>query len=481
MYKMGYTDVVLFGIYFILLILIILNFGPFEGIPGVSGGVSPSDKELSLAIISLLIISNSHWFWILKKTTIKKPRKFLRFTKILPVEKQLVLLDMYFDSLISYSSFKRKPSMLTSQYKLPVNESLQKKEYCNLSSIKNKINVIKNKVLNFLFKNRINFSSDLNSYIRQSMNKKIFADKITERYPYLVVNILDSSINYRVKEMVASKFLKLSMQNPNSALSLEIKQYEGSLEEHKLLSFFFADVKVARDVKAYKHVGDAILEELNKDCSLYNTLPAGDINRNLNDYPVYIGISFFDIMFTYAIEQESKNHMWPYYYTYFVKKICTNIDYQESNRESIDDVEFANIYERLIYSVFSNNEQWIHQGYKDDKVPSIDKENMEEASNIFTSFIETYISSFYELMKSNLRSEFKEYILAIVLRLYADMKDSKKKYSIRYTKYFELYLEKRKPKQGLRSLRRSLNDPESYYLEKTISTRNVSGFKNIFV
>lgn len=84
------------------------------------------------------------------------------------------------------------------------------------------------------------------------------------------------------------------------------------------------------------------------------------MSDNSEDYifadPLFVAITYFDIMVTEAFHQKEEWHMWLYYYDSITRLICENYEITE---ESDLSKEWPNDYSRLLYEMMSNMQDWL--------------------------------------------------------------------------------------------------------------------------
>ncbi|MFC6793465.1 hypothetical protein ACFQFH_02890 [Halobaculum halobium] len=178
--------------------------------------------------------------------------------------------------------------------------------------------------------------------------------------------ILDTDLDGFRRRDVTHQYLTTLLREENSLLYQEISNnmsmdgiYRYRVDpDNRLLHALFSDCSRAEELDAYKPVGDTAKEMLRdqgtKDYDKYNAQRLTSVNRS-KDYvfndPLFIAISFFDIMVREAFYQRIDWHMWLYYYESMTRLMCENY---ENTEETDPDSEWPNDYSRLMYEMISN-------------------------------------------------------------------------------------------------------------------------------
>jgi hypothetical protein len=163
-----------------------------------------------------------------------------------------------------------------------------------------------------------------------------FLDALARTRPYLGLEIISRSKQAFERFDFVEHYLKELMRDPQSILYWEIYNNQNMSrhrylipQSNRVLSFFFADIKVAEDNRVYKPVGDFVLshlDELGRDheSDPYNQADEDFQNVSAWRSPVFVGTRFFDIMVNEALFQGICWHMWLYYMPLIVERIVRN-------------------------------------------------------------------------------------------------------------------------------------------------------------
>jgi len=188
--------------------------------------------------------------------------------------------------------------------------------------------------------------------------------------PYFSLQILLLDIQERYD--FSEEYFRQLILDRSSILYLEIKKNQNLSGRHRyrlpkvnrLLRHIFYDVHVAEELGVWRPIGEQMIAELDR---LHHGDDGDHYNGPLEDYrergrwkcPLFIGIRFFDIMVSEAIDQNIQWHMWLYYFTDITNRICRNyyIDPQKVN----PNYEFPTPYSFLLYEMVSTLCNWINK------------------------------------------------------------------------------------------------------------------------
>lgn len=98
----------------------------------------------------------------------------------------------------------------------------------------------------------------------------------------------------------------------------------------RLLYFLFGDARTAYSLEAWRPIGEAMLEDMDKlvlrsPADPYNLPVGGDFeDRGRWDLPLCVGLHYFDVMVSAALYQGIEWHMWLFYFPYFAERIARN-------------------------------------------------------------------------------------------------------------------------------------------------------------
>jgi len=166
-----------------------------------------------------------------------------------------------------------------------------------------------------------------------------FIDNVTNLNPYLLASVIQELSTEKLKEDdFVNRFLKILTVKKNGNFFREIRDNQNlsefnayALEESRpILYSLFNDIKVASINQAWRGIAEQALIEMSEEAKKeYSPLRESDREKE-NDtiwgFRITIAIWYFDIMVREAIKQNVNDHMWMYYYRYFLEAILNNID-----------------------------------------------------------------------------------------------------------------------------------------------------------
>jgi hypothetical protein len=198
---------------------------------------------------------------------------------------------------------------------------------------------------------------------RATTERVLLDSHFTEQYaklnPELGIRIIGDEQADIPREEFTKAFLTGLHNDESSILYHEIENNrngEGSRydieRENRLIRTLFSDCAVAKDVLAWKGIGDntqQILDELYRSPDPYSDRRKrfslmNDGTLVFRD-PLFVSVRFFDIMVTEAVYQNIDHHMWIGYFDGFTKKICRNY---ELGDHADPTAEFPNDYSYIL-------------------------------------------------------------------------------------------------------------------------------------
>ena len=196
-----------------------------------------------------------------------------------------------------------------------------------------------------------------------------FLEALARTRPYLGLEIIRQSKSSFERLDFVNLYMKELLRDSQSVLYTELHNNQNIStnryflsESNRIIYFFLADVRVAKDNNVYKPIGDycmAHLDELGRDSA------DDPYNRAMGDFeevgawhsPVFATIRWFDIMVREALFQGMPWHMWLYYMPLIVKRIERN--YRLGDPLADENSEFPIIYSFLLYRIFSSMCDWV--------------------------------------------------------------------------------------------------------------------------
>lgn len=249
-----------------------------------------------------------------------------------------------------------------------------------------------------------------NNIFNQIILNDTFIDNVANINPYLFSNIISELNVIRLKnDDFINRYLKILTLEKNSSFFREVRNNQNlgvhnayAIDEGRPILFsLFNDINVCSINNAWRGIGEQaileILEEAKKDFSPLREYDREQDNDTVWSYRITIAIWYFDIMVRQAIVQNVNDHMWMFYYQYFVRMILLNMK----------DLPFAdseqNRHSRnfdLIESIFSKMTDW--------KAVLIDSQN----THLLQSIHDCVGLCIYEITISNkLRAEDKNLLI----------------------------------------------------------------------
>lgn len=284
--------------------------------------------------------------------------------------------------------------------------------------------------------------------IKRELLDRQFITYIANFKPYFGLRIIiDTELDFFIHEF-ADLYFEALLRNKDSALYREIENNQNLSrlhrysipESNRIIYSFFSNISLAKDLEVYRPIGEGVIDILNKqqrkERDVYNEYQEGYIGeRQTFDNPIFIGIRFFDIMIMESIYQKVDWHMWLYYYSHFVDKICKNY---RINEYSQPETEFPSTYSYLLYEITSNLRHWIEL-IEDDtakikqKLQHVDCSH--ENNNILKSSIICLVQCSHHILDTDaIPPRFKEYLTYIMFNLYFKLALSTKKIAREYGK-----------------------------------------------
>lgn len=223
-----------------------------------------------------------------------------------------------------------------------------------------------------IFRSNQSGSNQLLQYIDTKLTDDQFIQTIVRYEPDLGLKIALAMPNDNYsKSGYTDAFIKELLQNKKSKLHYEIADTQSIqlgysrryliTNNNNILFSLISHIKVAEDIRVWRPIGEGVIEILDeqyeKESDEYNRC-----QRKFSDYkercadPIFAGIAFFDLMVTEALYQKASWHMWLYYYSHFVAKICRNY---RNDSLCEPDSEFPNTYAWMLDQIISNLADWI--------------------------------------------------------------------------------------------------------------------------
>lgn len=428
--KVAFTVLMSFSFYFLFFDVLKHN-GLIIPLPWIWG----FNEKSSLLATSLLLI-----VFILIK--LREPNLPKSSVKKLTKEVDLLIKDRNFKD-ISYLMNKYQEHLLGYYGFIPWYVELHKlilpKSYPFLISFSNegessKISVLKNKTSELTNGVRTKIAEKIPSsywvseeveYLTLSIFKsRSLTDYWSKNHPTLALNFLNNTT--KLESTHREEFIKLLLGNSHSLLYRELAQsqyitssncYEID-KSNSLLRYLFENVKNSETLKIYNPIKDYIVKYIRKEKeekdSIYHKPCEGFVDSNERySCPVYMSIILYDMMIREAIEQSSKDHLFPNYIYHIAMEIINSIDGVDINKS---DSEFPTRNYYLLYECFSTMVTWINM-----------IENRKENRIKYDPYLilESFGMMTYHLLASEkICDDKKAYFFSIVLRTLQSLENS---------------------------------------------------------
>ncbi len=274
------------------------------------------------------------------------------------------------------------------------------------------------------------------SFIRRLYENDEYMKYLAISYPELGFDL--SKPNGFSLRMFQQKFLRSLLEAGGSDLYKEIATLNSAsgfgydIGKHTpVLNCIFGDMKFAQNREVYRPIGNAMISELDHllhfpDEDQHNWEMTQDFQKNeVGRSLLFVGERYFDIMVTEALKDGIEWHMWLYYYTYFMDRICENYSLSSKNDPT---TEFPNRYSCLIDQMFSSMCGWVRAiQYVPEAQPNsvlahidISKEN----NNIPKSSLIAMGLCLKSVLKSQaIPSQFKRYMCVLTFNLYFTLRE----------------------------------------------------------
>ncbi len=291
-------------------------------------------------------------------------------------------------------------------------------------------------------------NENLSNNIKEKLLDRQFITYIANFKPYFGLRIIiDTELDFFIHEF-ADLYFEALLRNKDSALYREMENNQNLSRLHRysipetnrIICSFFSNISLAKDLEVYRPIGEGVINILNeqqkKERDVYNEYQEEYIGeRQTFDNPIFIGIRFFDIMIMESIYQKVDWHMWLYYYSHFVDKICKNYRIDEYSQP---ETEFPNTYSYLLHEIISNLRHWIELIEDDTAEVQQKLEHVNcshENDNILKSSIICLVQCSHHILDTDaIPYRFKQSLTNIVFKLYFKLALSTKKIAQEYGK-----------------------------------------------
>ncbi|NEK81805.1 MAG: hypothetical protein G3W58_11355 [Pantoea ananatis] len=271
----------------------------------------------------------------------------------------------------------------------------------------------------FPYKDKGKESIQLN--ISKILKSKSFAHHLIDAHPHVAMKA--TCLRFRDNEEYNTNFFTYLISNQNSMFYRELRDNQNrsftgeyALDEtNPFLNFFLSDISTAINVGIWKPLGDYLVSYIRKQGGNSGFYNQSDNNFSSSDErwecPIFVGLTFFDVMVSTAIFQRSKNHMWLMYYRSFLEEVL-------KSREVTGEVdlyrEFPVRFDYLIFELVYNCNVWVgaaeHLSYDGISLDEVMLSPEYKATTTLGGMMYVIITS------EKLHENQKEYLLDIVIK-----------------------------------------------------------------
>ncbi|WP_148416401.1 hypothetical protein [Haloferax sp. KTX1] len=215
-------------------------------------------------------------------------------------------------------------------------------------------------------------AEDATGYTESLLLSPEFAAKHPILNPELGIDVIsDDSLEGFHRREFTNQYLTTMLNTENSLLYRDIENNMGGRgvyryridPDNRLIYSLLSDCSRAEELDVYNPIGATtkkILRDQGKqDHDKYHDQQLTTSNNSDNyifSDPVYVAITFFDIMVSESLYQRISWHMFLYNYDSFTRLICENYEITD---ESDPVAEWPNDYSRFLYEMVSNMTDWL--------------------------------------------------------------------------------------------------------------------------
>lgn len=262
---------------------------------------------------------------------------------------------------------------------------------------------------------------------RTLLSSRDFISYLAMARPYMCLKVVERA--GLLLDEFEDEFFEALLANEGSILYSELKNSQNLdggqghrraiPEENRLLTFYFKDINVAARLGVYRSMGEAVLTRIDTDDALIAKLNGPMFTyTDVGKYrcPVYVGVSFFQVMVLEGLHQRLADHLWLHYFPHFSKKLVAQA---RELRPDDQNHEFPTPLGYLLYELVDISTQWIDDAIRltAGDVPA-DPEAL-EGSHIHISFESAQaLGRVMEpiLCSSNITDGLKSELLTVALR-----------------------------------------------------------------
>ncbi len=221
-----------------------------------------------------------------------------------------------------------------------------------------------------------------NNVFYEIILNETFIDEVADMNPYLFAHIIKELKFQKVKESeLVNRFLKILCLKKNPAFFREIRDNQNyddtgdyRIEENRpILYSLLNDINVAFVNEAYRGIGEQAItemeEEVKKEFSHLRESYFEQDEDTFWNYRIKVSILYFDIMVRRAIVKKIGQHMWMFYYPFFIQSILKNtkshgqiVVFSSRNYALLEEI-ISNIYEWKRVSLKAKDYQLIESIY----------------------------------------------------------------------------------------------------------------------
>lgn len=277
---------------------------------------------------------------------------------------------------------------------------------------------------------------DATNVVKMLLASRGLVAYLARAYPYLCLDVMKVVETERLAEEFQDNFFEALLADDGSVFFAELKNNQNLAgadhrlhipDENQLISFYLADVGLAKDLAVYRSLGEAMLSRISYDRALVDHLNGplltySDVGRF--HCPIDSGIRFFRIMVLEGLHQRLPDHLWLHYLPHFTNRILENA------REAVEEdewEEFATPFSYLLYEIVDAASDWVEEAIKLTRDRGVVMQDQLEGDHVYIAF--EAAKALGGVMEAILSSEkvshrLKEELLTMVVRTYSRVKQA---------------------------------------------------------
>lgn len=353
-------------VHYVIFINIFKKFGLTPGFGIHNFGLKPGDISYAAVILLATFLFLRYKSFKLKSSRISR---FVEFVDLLISQKLFseateMILNNY-NSLIAIGNYNYltgkiyKSLCLSSYQALPIRiigddgEIIKRRDRAEIS--------ISGRLVKFLLPDLKLRSDIVTDFFDRLCIRVEYSRFVAMNNPYFGIKLLNiKTINSHV---FANAYFTELMEYKQSSIYYELFNTQNRhgiayviSPKSELLHWLFLKSKNAEKIGVWDPIGEFVLNRLNAllkcESDDYLELPDNFSSSGKWDSELYIGIQFFDVMISSALDQGIRWHMWLYYYCHFWERIDRNL--KKLSQDVTTGCEWRSSYHYLLYCIISN-------------------------------------------------------------------------------------------------------------------------------